>query len=293
MSASHLRIFSSAVQALASVGKEISLSVEPEGESCALILSAMNDSASSYASFRFESRFFGRGRPPRNGGGEACKLVARSLAPILRRATWRTGARSTSGVLKAVVRSEEREEAAVDGDEDEDGLRAPRVTFEIYQEDGIRRRWRLYYEVGVAEEPAVASEEDDRRIGCHPMQFGTIFDQVGTGTVECVVDDESLCMSSWASREEDGTTTQISIDKADLDVFEVSRDGRPCSFAFSGKEARAAVKFCGGGESGSSEVSDLIFEFSRAGKPISLRANSPSGCAMHFLLSTTGTSHST
>lgn len=66
MSASHVRVLSAAVQALATVGKEISFSVDavPERHAGgnALVLSTLNDSASSYASFRFEQRFFGRTR---------------------------------------------------------------------------------------------------------------------------------------------------------------------------------------------------------------------------------------
>lgn len=201
--------------------------------------------------------------------------MAKALAPALRRATARAAAVSKSSgasVLKVVIRHEDRLE------DEEDDLDAPRLTLETYQEDGVRRRWRLFYEIAQAEEPAV-DDERSGEISCHPLQFASIFDHVGPGSVEVAVTDDTLAVSTRAR--DDQSRTSLAVDRHDLDIFEPTPQAKD-GFAFLGKEARAAVKFCE-----NADVSDLSFRFSGAGEPAAFKAKAPSGCAMHFLLSTT------
>lgn len=212
----------------------------------------------------------------------ACKVLARALVPSLRRATSVAKPGSRSGVLKVVLRHEDRQND-VEDIADELRSHAPRMTVEIYHEDGIRRRWRLFYEVAEAEEPICEDDESAGEIMCHPLQFATVFETVGTGSVEVVVTDNALVVSSFAR---DEASISLSIDRNDLDVFKPSSN--TTALAFNGKEARAAVRFCE-----AADVSDLCFRFTRACRPVSFRAKTPSGCTLHFLLSTNATSMAT
>ncbi|KAH8098867.1 Rad9 [Aureococcus anophagefferens] len=73
ISAQHIRTFSAAVTALSAVGKEICLGVSRarSGDQAYLTLSAYDDAATSFGSFRFEERFFaGADAAPGYGAGD-------------------------------------------------------------------------------------------------------------------------------------------------------------------------------------------------------------------------------
>ncbi|KAJ8600771.1 hypothetical protein CTAYLR_006112 [Chrysophaeum taylorii] len=275
IAASHVRVFSAAVQALACVGREISFTVEAEGAGTAMMLTAMNDNAASFASFRFEPRFFARTRV-RRATAISCKVVARALVPALRRATAKAAVRSrqVAGVMKVVVRHDDDEVS----DDDNDELRAPRLVVEVFHEDGIRARWRLFYEMAEAEDAAF-DERDAGRVSCHPMQLASVFEHVTAHAVEVHVTGEDLGVSSRA--EDDAASTKLKIAKDDLDSLELPRFESEAALAFNAKEAKAAVKFCQ-----AADVSDMTFQFTRAGKPVAFSGRAPSGATARFLIST-------
>ena len=107
ISAQHIRTFSAAVTALSAVGKEICLGVSRarSGDQAYLTLSAYDDAATSFGSFRFEERFFTRAQTRRSGYGAgdfACKILARTLFPALKRATARCHAGGNTGTRRRV-----------------------------------------------------------------------------------------------------------------------------------------------------------------------------------------------
>ena len=109
ISAQHIRTFSAAVTALSAVGKEICLGVSRarSGDQAYLTLSAYDDAATSFGSFRFEERFFTRAQTRRSGYGAgdfACKILARTLFPALKRATAHCHAGGNTGTRRRVRR---------------------------------------------------------------------------------------------------------------------------------------------------------------------------------------------
>ena len=97
--AAHIKTFAAAVTALSAVGKEVCLGVSParSGDQVYMTLSAYDDAATAFGTFRFEERFFTRARARRASGEFACKILARTLFPALKRATARCHAGSNTG----------------------------------------------------------------------------------------------------------------------------------------------------------------------------------------------------
>ena len=95
----HLKQFAAAVQSLTFAGRELIFEVVPPGASQAsrstegvLILRALNDAHSVFAAVTFDRAFFERARFPDAHSGTqpfcfTCKINAKSLAPMLRKAT--------------------------------------------------------------------------------------------------------------------------------------------------------------------------------------------------------------
>lgn len=113
IAASHIKGFGAAVTALSAVGREVCLGVSPaarSGEAAVLTLTAYDDAATCFGTFRFEERFFTRARVDRRsgargfggfGGGAcgdfACKILAKALFPALKRASARCHAGGGTG----------------------------------------------------------------------------------------------------------------------------------------------------------------------------------------------------
>ena len=109
--AAHIKTFAAAVTALSAVGKEVCLGVSParSGDQVYMTISAYDDAATAFGTFRFEERFFTRARARRASGEFACKILARTLFPALKRATARCHAGSNTGAPpRSVPRSTRR-----------------------------------------------------------------------------------------------------------------------------------------------------------------------------------------
>ena len=326
MNGPNARVLAAAVQALAAVGKEVTFAVE-HGK--CLVLSAMPEAQAAFGQVRFEATCFSKCRVGsldlRRLG---CKVVARSLMPALRRATAKASTGGVSGVYKLIIRHElprkrnngnRGEEEAYfsedddddDEDDDDDDASAqehdlsPRLTLEVWHEDGVRRRWRLFYE---AAETVFVPEFEISGAGeivCQPLQFLGIFEHVGAAGLDLRIsktdgmaiashdDDDTKKKSGFFGGPSFGkdasqkglrsASTHLRIDRSDLDACDLpaSCDDDVC-LSFQAKEVKAFVKFCE-----HSGVSQLRLRFSaKLGRPIALEADAPSGAKISFLVST-------
>jgi len=293
MNAQSARVFAAAVQALAAVGKEVTFAVEGG----ALAVSAMPEAQAAFGQVRFAAQCFSKSKVRRVDARRlGCKVVARTLLPALRRATAKPSNRpGVSGVYKVLLRHDiqedesDDEEDEEDDDEESDSEATPRLTIEIWHEDGAKRRWRLFYE---AAECDFVPEFDERRVGeivAQPLQFLGVFDRVlaGSDVDACVSAHDGVDVSSLDDDDNDKRAkTHLKIDKDDLDACDMPPDdGRgqvdAVRLNFHAKEVKAFVKFCE-----HAAVHHLRLRFSDPGRPIALDADTPSGAAIHFLVST-------
>ena len=336
MNLGNAKVFAAAVQALSMVGKEVTFAVEPtKSKEGALIISAMPEAQAAFGQVRFEAQCFTKSRVKKNLDARrlGCKVVARTLLPALRRATRgsQTSGVGVSGVYKVILRhdlEQERKKRRRSGSDDsnlsddddsddssdnashgggpeEDG--SPRLTIEIWHEDGVKRRWRLFYEAAEAD---FVPEFDERSVGdivAQPAQFLGVFEHVGAAGLDVRIsahdgidvasrDDDDLS-NKGAIRGTGRASTTLRIDINDLDKCDMppqdddddddDDDEEPpadVQLSFHAKEVKAFVKFCE-----HASVHHLRFRFSKPGRPIALDADSPSGATIHFLISTSAT----
>ncbi|KAH8065572.1 Rad9 [Aureococcus anophagefferens] len=306
ISAQHIRTFSAAVTALSAVGKEICLGVSRarSGDQAYLTLSAYDDAATSFGSFRFEERFTRAQTRAGYGAGDR-KILADALpraeagdGALPRRrehghAPPRGKARAGSGVLKLVIRHDEPrddDDDGGDGDDDEDAeaiTRAfPRLTLELFHDDGSRRRWRLFYEgaeaqtvafdteaaevgeivaqprSGAAPPPPLASAAP--RPAPLPRRLSSILGHAEGREMSFAVAVGELRVSSTADDAEanDGElATELKISSTDFESYLLPEDrgggDDAASIAFQIKQAKAMVRFCD-----SADVGEIKFYFS-------------------------------
>jgi len=281
VNAAKARILTAAVQALASVSREVTFSAEAGGSLC---LSAMPDGQACYGEIKFSGDIFFTKvhRVERTSIG--CKVLAKSLLPALRRATAKSGVGGISAVYTLHIRHER-------GDDDE----APRLTLEIEHEDGTRRRWRLFYEQSDLAFVPEFEERENGEISAAPLQFLSIFEHVGSGNIEISIEDGLLITGNPSETDslpniEDNATirkraqAQIRISETDLDILKLPNTilpGHEFKLHFHAKQFKALAKFA---DIFGSSV--LRLRCTQPGQPIALDAESPAGATATFLIST-------
>ncbi|KAH8044174.1 Rad9 [Aureococcus anophagefferens] len=283
-SAQHIRTFSAAVTALSAVGKEICLGVSRarSGDQAYLTLSAYDDAATSFGSFRFEERFtLGADAAPGYGAGDF-----RGRAAASARTAAGGKARAGSGVLKLVIRHDEPrddDDDGGDGDDDEDAeaiTRASRLT-PSSSTTTARRRWRLFYEG--AEAQTVAFDTEAAEVGeivaqprsgaaaprplrlraatrALPRRLSSILGHAEGREMSFAVAVGELRVSSTADDAEanDGElATELKISSTDFESpLPEDRGGGDdaASIAFQIKQAKAMVRFCDSADAGRSSL---------------------------------------
>ncbi|KAJ1453915.1 Rad9-domain-containing protein [Pelagophyceae sp. CCMP2097] len=292
VSGSNVKAFVCAVQALASVGKEVILQIERRSK--ALTLCALNDNASSFGSVTFKPAFFQRA-DVNVEDTFACKLVLGALMPLLRRASRKThsapqgsgsAAARGSGVVKLVIRLEDGSQPSNASSTDSESA-VPKLVFELHHDDGVRRRWKLFYEAADMTRAVFNTDaEGVGRIVAQPHQFSAILDHIrNSPEVEIGVTRDGLKIRSRddVKKSEKNVATTMSAKRSDFEIFTLPA-GDATGIAVGVKAARAVVKFCD-----EVRVQTLDFHYKAAGHPVAFSAESASGCVANFVISSSKT----
>mmetsp|Transcript_10546 Transcript_10546/g.17209 ORF Transcript_10546/g.17209 Transcript_10546/m.17209 type:complete len:302 (-) Transcript_10546:923-1828(-) len=249
----NLRVFASCIQCLAKTGKELVMEAGKENGNGVMKLSTMNDSKTAFCVFTFFDAFFERFLFDQAAQGSvlAVKITLKSCLSAVK--SIRNTERLTISFIK-------------------DGARHVAV-FASHCTGGLVKTHELHYEdtsiVHATFDRKQAKNQINARARIFSKALGHIF-----GSEEALVSvnkDSGLLIRShyqYVDRVSELQTlkTSITIDRDDLDVFEVEEN--PKDVAFGLRELRALLAFCE-----AAEILTMAFFFNEPGTPFLFSSN--------------------